>query len=167
MFTASISRSLSGTAVFALAVLVACADSGSPVGPGSPGSPAPATGSVSLVAHIDGHDYLASRDSGFAVGEIPINKGGIVLRAAALNGTGTLSAPFTAENYELRVMGGPSGAPLPAAVEFTRYDAFSGSLYWIAPGQTVTLYLGLVRRQTDSTELGPFAVAVHRLPHDQ
>jgi hypothetical protein len=73
--------------------------------------------------------------------------------------------PLTAADFELRVTGSAAGDPLPTRVEYTADDAFSGSLYWIAPGQSVPVFLGLYQKSKGDYVLGPYAVTIMRRAH--
>lgn len=118
-------------------------------------------------AKIDGFIYSATPTSGFPVQQIEVNKGGVRLSASFANAGGTLTAPLTPVDFELRVTGTLDGGPFPSRVAYTPYDAFSGSLYWIAPGQAVPVYIGLFQKSTDRFVLGPHRVVIERRPDIQ
>lgn len=113
-------------------------------------------------AKIDGFIYSATPTSGFPVQHIEVNKGGVRLSATFANAGGTLTAPLTPADFELRVTGSPAGGPFPSRVEYTAYDAFSGSLYWIAPGQAVPVFIGLYQKSRGQFVLGPHRVVIER-----
>jgi hypothetical protein len=131
--------------------------------PELPETPPPA-GSLELAARIDGRIYEAADPDGFAVGRIEVNKGGIRLNATF---RGTSGAAINAVDYELTVAGSADGEPLPERVAFTRVDAFSGTLYWIAPGQAVELWVGLYHGPTGRHVFGPYPIVVERRSHDR
>ena len=116
-------------------------------------------------ARIDGFVYTATTEAGFPVSGIEVNKGGVRIDATFANAGGNLTAPLTPVDFELRVSGSESGGPLPSRVDYTAYDAFSGSLYWIAPGQSVPVFLGLYQKSRGDFVLGPYMVTITRRPH--
>lgn len=148
-------------------VLLLAACSADPSGPGpiGPAPPPPGSTDLQMAASIDGHAYLVTVPEGFPVSLIEVNKGGILLSATFHDRGGRASA-INAVEYQLTVTGSPDGAPLPSGVDFTRTDAFSGSLYWLAPGQEVDLWIGLFRIPTGEHVLGPYSVAVQRRAHE-
>jgi len=146
------------------AALAACSE---PADPGENIPPGSQTASMRMEATIDGRLLEATVHEGFASSGIEVNKGGIQLSAAFRGSNGDAHAPVTGSpKFRLDVMGSPTGAPLPARVEFTRYDPFSGALYWIAPGQRVELWLGLYHVTEDHYDFGPFPVLVERRSHE-
>jgi hypothetical protein len=147
--------------IFALS---GCSD---PAAPGM-GGPSGAQGPpMRMEATIDGRVLEATVEGGFASSGLEVNKGGIQLSAEFTGSSGDAHAPVTGSpKFRLDVMGSPAGGPLPARVEFTRYNAFSGALYWIAPGQSVELWLGLYHVTEDHYDFGPFPVTVERRSHD-
>ena len=116
-------------------------------------------------ARIDGFIYTATTEVGFHPADIEVNKGGVRIDATFANAGGNLTAPLTAVDFELRVRGSASGGPLPSRVEYTPADAFGGALYWIAPGQSVPVFLGLYQKSKDAYVLGPYRVTITRRPH--
>ncbi len=116
-------------------------------------------------ARIDGFVYTATTEAGFGTRTIEVNKGGVRIEATFANAGGHLTAPLTAADFELRVRGTAAGGPLPSRVEYTPYDAFSGSLYWIAPGQSVPVFLGLYQKSSAGYVLGPHSVTITRRAH--
>lgn len=148
-------------AVF-VAALLACTDATSPR---PPAAPAPPASTLRMNALIDGHVYVAAAPDGFGGVRIEVNKGGIWL-AADFAGVGRVDGVVNAVDFLLSVAGTEDGGPLPAGVEFTRRDAFSGSLYWIAPGQTVETWLGLYHRSAAHYDFGPYPVWIQRRSHD-
>ena len=146
-----------------LLALAAACQADAATRPSLPEAPAP-DGSIRMSARIDGRTYVGSDPDGFGVEYIEVNKGGIRLSATFQAGSGA-GGPVNQSGYELTVAGTPDGGPLPERVVFTRYDAFSGSLYWIAPGQAVELWVGLYQRSSGRHVLGPWAVTVQRRSH--
>lgn len=144
-------------AVF-VAALLACTDATSPRAPDAPALPASA---LRMNALIDGRVYVAAAPDGFGGVRIEVNKGGIWL-AADFAGVGRVDGVVNAVDFQLSVAGTEEGGPLPAGVEFTRRDAFGGSLYWIAPGQTVETWLGLYHRSAGHYDFGPYPVQIQR-----
>lgn len=145
-----------------LLLLVACTETASVV----PNPPGPTDGGgLVLAARIDGSDYRASPGMGFDHPAIEVAKGGIRL-AVTVENDGGLDAPLTSSNFEVRFAGSEDGASFPSRVEFTRYDAFSGALYWIAPGQSVNVWIGLWHRGESHWDAGPYAVTLTRRSHD-
>ena len=116
-------------------------------------------------ARIDGFVYTATSEASFPVRDIEVNKGGVRIAATFANAGGNLTAPLTGVDFELRVSGSAAGGPLPSRVEYTPDDAFSGSLYWIAPGQAVPVFLGLFQKSTGAYVLGPWPVTITRRAH--
>lgn len=121
-------------------------------------------GTMRMSARIDGRTYVASDPDGFSEPHIEVNKGGIHLSAAFTRASPN-DPSVTAASHILTVAGSAAGDPLPARVEFTRTDAFSGTLYWIAPGQAVTLWLGLYDVPGERHVFGPFSVVIERRSH--
>lgn len=116
-------------------------------------------------ARIDGFVYTATTEAGFPIRDIEVNKGGVRIDATFSNAGGNLTAPLTAVDFELRVSGSAAGGGLPSRVEYTPDDAFSGSLYWIAPGQSVPVFLGLYQKSRAAYVLGPYSVTITRRAH--
>lgn len=116
-------------------------------------------------ARIDGAIYSATTEAGFQTRDIEVNKGGVRIDATFANAGGNLTAPLTAVDFELRASGSAAGGALPTRVEYTPDDAFSGSLYWIAPGQSVPVYLGLYQKSKAEYVLGPYSVTITRRAH--
>lgn len=116
-------------------------------------------------ARIDGVVYAATTEAAFQAQNIEVNKGGVRIDATFANAGGNLTAPLTATDFEIRVSGTAGGGALPSRVEYTPYDAFSGSLYWIAPGQAVPVFIGLYQKSKDGYVLGPYSVTITRRPH--
>lgn len=121
-------------------------------------------GAMRMSARIDGRTYVVSDPDGFDVARIEVNKGGIRLNATFTRASAA-DPSVSAASHLLTVAGSAAGGPLPARVEFTRTDAFSGTLYWIAPGQAVTLWLGLYDRPAERHVFGPFPVVLERRSH--
>ena len=122
---------------------------------------------VRMEATIDGRRVDASIEAGFEVALIEVNKGGIQLSATFRGRTDDAEAPAAiSPNVRLDVLGSVAGNELPPGVEFTRYDAFSGAIYWIAPGQTVHLWLGLYHVAQGQYVFGPFPISVRRRSHE-
>ena len=145
-------------------IVAACTEAVVPGGDVPPESESPA---MRMEATIDGRRVDASADAGFELGRVEVNKGGIQLSATFLGSSGDAHAPVAnSSKFRLDVLGSPAGAPLPQRVEFTRYDQFSGALYWIAPGQTVELWLGLYHVSEDHYDFGPFPINVERRSHE-
>ncbi len=117
-----------------------------------------------MSALIDGRTYVATDPGGFSVHRIEVNKGGIRLNAT-FSRTSAGDQPVNASDYVLTVAGSPTGAALPERVEFTRSDAFGGTLYWIAPGQAITLWIGLYHVPGERHVMGPYPVTVERRSH--
>lgn len=146
------------------AVLSGCSE---PADPDMGTPPAAQLSSMRMEATIDGRLLEATAEGGFASSGIEVNKGGIQLSAEFRGSSGDAHAPVAGSSkFRLDVLGSPGGAALPARVEFTRYDAFSGALYWIAPGQSVELWLGLYHVTEDHYDFGPFPVTVERRSHE-
>jgi hypothetical protein len=124
-----------------------------PAGPPGPGSP------LVMEAMIDGFRYTVTDGVGFAVSSIEINKGGIVVGATLPSPGGHLTASLS--EYRL-VVAGADGDPLPSRVEYTPTGAFGGTLYWIAPGQAVTLSFGIHHVPAGRYVLGPYPVVIVR-----
>jgi hypothetical protein len=116
-------------------------------------------------ARIDGFVYTATTEAPFQSRDIEVNKGGVRIDATFSNAGGNLTAPLTPADFELRVSGSAAGGPLPSRVEYTPDDAFSGSLYWIAPGQSVPVFLGLYQKSRAAYVLGPYSVTITRRAH--
>jgi hypothetical protein len=149
-----------------LLAAVAAACHGDPVTlPNLPDGPAPA-GALRMAARIDGRTYIATDPEGFPVQQIEVNKGGIRL-AATFQGSSASGLPVNQTDHQLTVAGSPEGGPLPERVVFSRTDAFSGTLYWIAPGQAVELWVGLYHVPTARHVMGPFPVTVERRSHGE
>ena len=116
-------------------------------------------------ARIDGFVYTATTEAGFQARGIEVNKGGVRIEATFANAGGNLTAPLTPADFELRVSGSAAGGALPTRVEYTPDDAFSGSLYWIAPGQAVPVFIGLYQKSRGGYVLGPYSMTITRRPH--
>ena len=127
--------------------------------------PAPSRQPILMNARIDGFVYTATAGAGFEVPGVEVNKGGVRLSATFANTGGNLTAPLTSQDFELRVAGSATGGEFPARVEYTSYDAFSGSLYWIAPGQSVPVYIGLFQKSRGDFVFGPHRVTITRREH--
>lgn len=151
------------TSLVPLLALAAACQADAVTMPRLPEAPSP-DGAIRMSARIDGRTYIGSDPDGFGVQYIEVNKGGIRLAATFQAGDGA-DGPVNQADYELTVAGTPDGGPLPERVVFTRYDAFSGSLYWIAPGQAVDLWVGLYHRSSGRHVLGPWPVTVQRRSH--
>ena len=154
----------SHSAVLLLLIVTACSE---PVIPGD-GSPAESEQSpMRMEAIIDGRRVAASADAGFETSGLEVNKGGIQLSVAFHGSSGDAHAPVSGSSkFRLDVLGSPAGAPLPERVEFTRYDPFSGALYWIAPGQAVQMWLGLYHVSEGHYDFGPFPITIERRSHE-
>lgn len=148
----------------ALAGVLACAADSS--GPALPPAGPPAA-ELALLAEIDGFEYRATASRGFDDDPIVVNKGGVRLYVDVENAGRHVDGPVRGGDFEIRVAGGPDGAPLPERVAFTRYDDFSGALYWIAPGQTVPAWLGLWHKTEEHWDAGPFRVDIRRRSHGE
>lgn len=149
------------------ALIFALSGCSEPADPGAGGPSGSQVPSMRMEATIDGRLLEATAAGGFASSGIEVNKGGIQLSAEFSGSSGDAHAPVTGSpKFRLDVMGSPAGGALPARVEFTRYDAFSGALYWIAPGQSVELWLGLYHVTEDHYDFGPFPVTVERRSHE-
>lgn len=152
-------------AFLAFLVCAACSDGTLPTIPDpvvpTPVAPRPPT----LTARIDGRVYGATDSLGFAGQRVDVNKGGVRLSADARRirhmGGGAQEGQF-----RLVVAGTPDGGPLPSRVEFTRYDAFSGALYWIAPGQAVRAYIGIYHATEGHYDFGPHEIVIERRSHE-
>ncbi|HEU4700125.1 MAG TPA: hypothetical protein VFS40_13160 [Gemmatimonadales bacterium] len=160
--------------VAAVLLLAACGgrdvlqpdDPGSPGTPSTPGAPgATPHAAGAMAARIDGHDYVARSAVGFEGLLVRVNKGGVRLAVAPPPVARDSRDPAVRADYELTVAGTPDGGPLPDSVTFTRFDGYSGALYWIAPGETIRVWLGLYHRSGGHYDAGPFAVDIMRLPH--
>ena len=150
------------------AILIAACEADevtTPEPPEFPEAPLP-DAKIEMAAHIDGRTYTARVPAGFTVAQIEINKGGIRVSATFRNAGDRAEAGINGATYQLTVAGSAAGDPLPSRVEFTRTDAFSGTLYWIAPGQELDLWLGLLHEPTGQHVLGPFPIGVRRRSHD-
>lgn len=147
----------------ALLALAAACQADAVTIPQLPEAPAP-DGAIRMSARIDGRTYVASNPGGFSIQHIQVNKGGIRLGATFQGAAG--GGAVNAASHQLTVAGTPDGGPLPERVVFNRYDAFSGSLYWIAPGQAVELWVGLYEPRTGRYLLGPWPITVERRSHD-
>lgn len=145
---------------------VAAACHGDPVTlPNLPQDPAP-DAVLRMSARIDGRTYVAADPGGFPVQHIEVNKGGIRL-AATFDGSSGSGLPVNEANHQLTVAGSPDGDPLPERVVFNRTGAFSGTLYWIAPGQAVELWVGLYHVPSARHVMGPFPVTIERRAHGE
>src|SRR5687768_15990906 len=94
-----------------------------------------------MSARIDGFACSATTEARFAVSGIEVNKGCVRVIATCANTGVNLTAPLTAVEFELRVSATVTEGPLPSRVVYTAEDAFGGSLYWIAPGQAVPVFI--------------------------
>lgn len=119
---------------------------------------------LQMSARIDGRVYVASDPGGFPVQHIEVNKGGIRLDATVQRESAS-GAAVSRVDYELTVAGSPDGGPLPERVVYSRVDAFSGTLYWIAPGQSVELWVGVYHVPDGRHILGPWPITVQRRSH--
>lgn len=157
---------LTRAALGAVVWLVAC--STEPAAPALPPASQDPHSETALQMHvrIDGRDYVAAAPGGFAIEEIEINKGGIRLSATFRNAGDESTVAVNAIDYQLTVAGTPDGGAFPPKVEYTRTDAFSGTLYWVAPGQSLDLWVGLLHLPTQRHLLGPFPVGLQRRSHD-
>jgi len=136
---------------------------GEPLAPGGNAPPEPVAIPMRMEAIIDGQRVVASVESGFELALIDVNKGGIQVSATFRGSAGDPQSPATSSpNVRLDVVGSATGAALPQGVEFTRYDAFSGGIYRIGPGQTVSLWLGLYHVAQERYIFGPFSISVRR-----
>lgn len=133
-----------------------------PVGPEAPVTPRPPT----LTARIDGRTYDATDSLGFNAQLVDVNKGGIRLSAQLRGALRHRDGVVNDTDFRLIVSGTPDGGPLPQRVEFTRYDAFSGSLYWIAPGQAVRTYIGIYHATEGHYDFGPHEIVIERRSHE-
>jgi hypothetical protein len=122
-------------------------------------------GKLQMSARIDGRTYLATDPTGFSIQHIEVNKGGIRLSATFRSGTAG-SPAVNPVDYRLTVSGSETGEPLPERVVFSPSRPFEGSLYWIAPGQAVELWIGLYHGPTGRYVFGPFPITLERRSHD-
>ena len=130
-----------------------------------PTSPRPAPGvrlATSMVAHVDGRDYIASDSIGFAGQVVDINKEGILLSAVFRNSHA--DAPVNGADFRLAATGPDGTAPVAPHVEYTALDPFGGSLYWIAPGQSISVWLGLYHISAGHYDFGPYPLTITRRP---
>lgn len=140
-------------------VLAACgADSGPTTPPGGPVIRAP----MAMVAHVDGHDYVAGDSIGFGAQFVDINKEGILLSVLFVNSSA--DAPVNSGDFRLTVTGVDGTAPVAPHVEYTALEPFGGSLYWIAPGQQVSAWLGLYHVSAGHYDFGPYPIVIKRRP---
>lgn len=154
----------SRTALLALPILLLACSGEAPFTPEPIDQPA-VRAPLRMNARIDGFVYSATTEAGFPVSGIEVNKGGVRVSATFANAGGNLTAPLTGVDFELRVSGSVSEGPLPSRVAYTADDAFGGSLYWIAPGQAVPVFIGLYQKSRSAYVLGPYAVTITRRPH--
>jgi hypothetical protein len=154
----------SRAALLAVPLLLAACSAEAPFTPEPIDQPV-ARAPLRMNARIDGFVYSATTEAGFPVGGIEVNKGGVRVSATFANAGGNLTAPLTAVDFELRVSGSVAEGPLPSRVVYTADDAFGGSLYWIAPGQAVPVFIGLYQKSRSAYVLGPYPVTITRRPH--
>ena len=139
-------------------LLSACADR-PPTGPTpSPGVQIP----MSMIAHVDGRDYIAADSIGFGAQVVDINKEGILL--SALFEHSHAEMPVNSGDFRLTATGPGGVAPVAAHVEYTALDPFGGSLYWIAPAQSVSVWLGLYHISAGHYDFGPYPLTITRRP---
>ena len=150
--------------LLALPILLPACSSDAPFAPAPIEQPAERA-PLRMNARIDGFVYSATTVAGFQTRDIEVNKGGVRIEATFANAGGNLTAPLTPVDFELRVSGSASDGPLPSRVEYTPDDAFRGSLYWIAPGQSVPVFIGLYQKSTGTYVLGPYPVTITRRAH--
>lgn len=115
---------------------------------------------MAMVAHVDGHDYLAGDSIGFGAQFVDINKEGILLSARFLNSSA--DAPVNSGDFQLTVTGMDGATPVAPHVEYTSLEPFGGSLYWIAPGQAVSAWLGLYHVSAGHYDFGPYPLVIKR-----
>ena len=161
----SATRRGASAALSALAILLAACAGDAPVTPEPIDQPSVNRAPLRMDARIDGFIYTATTEHGFPVGLIEVNKGGIVISTTFANAGGNLTRPLTPVDFEIRVAGSATGGPFPSRVAYTADDAFRGSLYWIAPGQSVPVYISLYQKSSDRHVLGPWPVTIFRREH--
>lgn len=144
-------------------LLASCADL--PTGsPAPPSAPAP-SGEFAMLARIGDVRVRATESAGFGDTVVTIGKGGFILKVAFENAGLVAHSAVTDADYELRLAGDDSGAPLPSGVVYTPFDDFDGSIYWVAPGQRVEAWLGLWHKSAGHYDAGPYRLYIERQPH--
>ena len=148
------------SALSALLLLTGCdGRTLAPENPELPAAPAGPSTPFVMEAMIDGFQYTVTDGVGFTVPSIEVAKGGIVVGATLPSPAGHLAGGLS--EYQLRVTG-LDGAPLPPRMEYAPTGAFAGTIYWIAPGQGVTLSFGIYHLPAGRYVLGPYPVVVVR-----
>lgn len=154
---------MSRITLLALAAVVTACNADSFTVPTPPAAPLP-SGKLEMSARIDGRTYLATEAAGFADQHIEVNKGGIRL-SVSFHSESAGSPTVNPVDYRLTVTGSESGDPLPERVVFSAASPFEGSLYWIAPGQAVELWIGLYHEPEGRHIFGPFPITLERRSH--
>ena len=144
----------------ALVVAAGCRDA-AVTGPEPPGIPADTEpdGPLVMEATIDGRRYTVTDGVGFDVPAIEVVKGGIMVSAVLPSPGGHLTDPLS--EYRLQVTSA-DGPVFPGRVAYIPGGPFSGSLYWIAPGQSVELAFGLYHVTAGRYVLGPYSIVMTR-----
>ena len=130
-----------------------------------PTTPTPAPGArfpMLMVAHVDGRNYVASDSIGSAEQVVDINKEGILLSALFQNSHADGSV--NGGDFRLTATGPDGAAPVAPHVEYTALDPFGGSLYWIGPGQSISVWLGLYHVSAGHYDFGPYPLTITRRP---
>lgn len=142
--------------------LLACADL--PTGERIPPAE-PADAEFAMLARIGDVRLQATQRDGFGDAVVTVGKGGFILKVAFQNAGLVAHSAVTDADYELRVSGDASGAPLPDGVVYTAFDDFDGSIYWVAPGQRVAAWIGLWHKSAGHYDAGPYRLYIERKPH--
>lgn len=143
-------------------LLASCAD----LPTGSPTPPASAPDAeFAMVARIGDIRARATSAAGFRDTVVTVGKGGFILEVSFQNAGLVAHTTVTEADYEIRLTGDASGAPLPERVVYTPLNDFDGSLYWVAPGQQVETWIGLWHKSAGHYDAGPYRMYIKRQPH--
>lgn len=143
-------------------LLAACAE----LPTGTPAPPTgPSIGEFAMIARIGDIRAMATASHGFGDTVVTVGKGGFILKTSFQNASAVAHAAVTPSEYELRVSGDPSGAPLAERVVYTPLGEFEGSFYWVAPGQKVETWIGLWHKSEKHYDAGPYRMYIERTPH--
>ncbi|HEU4801021.1 MAG TPA: hypothetical protein VFS94_10330 [Gemmatimonadales bacterium] len=149
-------------AVVALCLVASCSELPTSSAP-PPGGPPEFE--FALVARIGDIHARATASAGFGDTVVTVGKGGFILDVSFENAGLVTHSALTESEYELRLTGTAAGGPLPIGVVYTPFAGFDGSIYWVAPGQRVEVWIGLWHKSGEHYDAGPYRLFIMRRPH--
>lgn len=117
------------------------------------------SGPLVMETTIDGRRFTVTDGFGFDVRSIEVVKGGIRVSASLPSPGGHLTDALSAYRLQVTSADGPA---FPERIAYTPHGPFSGALYWIAPGQSVSLAFGLYHAPAGRYVLGPYPIVMTR-----